>query len=860
MIDFEKLTVKAQEALRQAHSIASEYGNQQLMPEHILKAMLADESGAAAQVLKKTGADLYKITGSLETAMNKLPKVSGISEVYISKETDVMASAAVKKAAEFKDEYVNTEHFMLAMADDKNSAAGNVLINNGASYDIILKAMREVRGGQRVTDRNPEDKYRALSKYGTDLVAAAAAGKIDPVIGRDAEIRRVMQVLSRRTKNNPVLIGEAGVGKTAVAEGVAVRIMKGDAPENLKDKRVIALDISAMVAGAKYRGEFEERLKAVLKEIKDSGGKIILFIDEIHTLVGAGKTEGAMDAANILKPSLSRGELRAIGATTLDEYRRYIEKDPALERRFQPVMVNEPSVDDTISILRGLKEKYEVHHGVRIKDGAVVAAANLSNRYIQGRFLPDKAIDLMDEAASKIKMEIDSMPAEMDSIERRLRRLEIEKEAVKKEPGEKETAAKLKEITADIEALKEKKNAFGARWGREKEVIEKMRAAKKNIEIKKQEEEKFEREGNLEAVARIRYGELAQLDKEIKALENELAKLTKEGTLLKEEVDEEDVAAVVSQWTGIPVSKMLEGEAGKLMKMEENIKQSLVGQDGAVEAVANAIRRARAGISEEARPMGTFLFLGPTGVGKTELARALSRFLFDDEKAMIRIDMSEYMEKHEVSRLIGAPPGYVGYEEGGQLTEAVRRKPYSVILFDEVEKAHSDVFDILLQVLDDGRLTDGQGRVVDFKNSVIIMTSNIGSEKISSSGDNDSIKKEVLEEVRRRFKPEFINRLDEIIVFNRLSKENIYGIVRIQADELKKRLKEKGIMLEIDGNAVKLIAEEGFDEVYGARPLKRIIRSRIENELAKLIISGSLTEGKTIVVEAKDGFLISKIK
>ncbi|MBN2754923.1 MAG: ATP-dependent chaperone ClpB [Candidatus Goldbacteria bacterium] len=859
-MDFEKLTVKAQEALRQAHSIASEYANQQLMPEHILKAMLSDESGAASQVLKKTGADFNKVLAGVETAINKLPKVSGISEVYMSKETGAMASSAVKKAAEFKDEYVNTEHFLLAMADDKKSAAGNVLVNNGAAYDVLLKAMRDVRGGQRVTDRNPEDKYRALSKYGTDLVAAAAAGKIDPVIGRDAEIRRVMQVLSRRTKNNPVLIGEAGVGKTAVAEGVAVRVMKGDCPDNLKDKRVIALDISAMVAGAKFRGEFEERLKAVLKEIKDAGGNIILFIDEIHTLVGAGKTEGAMDAANILKPSLSRGELRAIGATTLDEYRKYIEKDPALERRFQPVMVNEPSVDDTISILRGLKEKYEVHHGVRIKDAAVVAAANLSNRYIQGRFLPDKAIDLMDEAASKIKMEIDSMPAEMDSIERRLRRLEIEKEAVKKESGEKETAAKLKELTADIEDLKEKKNAFGARWGREKEVIEKMRAAKKNIEIKKQEEEKFEREGNLEAVARIRYGELAQLDKEIKGLENELAKLTKEGTLLKEEVDEEDVAAVVSQWTGISVSKMLEGEAGKLMKMEDNIKQSLVGQDGAVEAVANAIRRARAGISEEARPMGTFLFLGPTGVGKTELARSLSRFLFDDEKAMIRIDMSEYMEKHEVSRLIGAPPGYVGYEEGGQLTEAVRRKPYSVILFDEVEKAHSDVFDILLQVLDDGRLTDGQGRVVDFKNSVIIMTSNIGSEKISSSGDNDSIKKEVLEEVRRRFKPEFINRLDEIIVFNRLSKENIYGIVRIQADELKKRLKDKGIMLEIDENAVKLIADEGFDEVYGARPLKRIIRSRIENELAKLIISGSLTEGKTIVVEVKDGFLVSKIK
>ncbi len=860
MINFEKLTVKAQEAVKEAYSIASEYGNQQILPEHILKAVLADESGAASEILKKAGVDMKKINNDTQAAIDKLPKVSGISEIYMSKETDAMAALAVKKAQEFRDEYVNTEHFLLAMAQDKNSGAGAVLFKNGADEALILKAMRDIRGGQRVTDQNPEDKYRALSKYGTDLVAAATAGKIDPVIGRDAEIRRVMQVLSRRTKNNPVLIGEAGVGKTAVAEGVAVRIMKGDAPENLKDKRVIALDISAMVAGAKYRGEFEERLKAVLKEIKDSEGKIILFIDEIHTLVGAGKTEGAMDAANILKPSLARGDLRAIGATTLDEYRKYIEKDPALERRFQPVTVDEPSVEDTVSILRGLKEKYEVHHGVRIKDAAVVAAAALSNRYIQGRFLPDKAIDLMDEAASKIKMEIDSMPAEMDTIERKLRRLEIEKEAVKKEPGEKETKAKLNELTAEIEGLKEKKNAFSAKWAREKETIEKMRSAKKEMEAKKREEEKLEREGDLEGVARIRYGELTRLDKEVKELELKLAALRKEGTFLKEEVDEEDIAAVVSQWTGIPVSKMVEGEAGKLMRMEEELKKRVVGQDAAVESVADAIRRARAGISEESRPMGTFLFLGPTGVGKTELARALSEFLFDDEKAMIRIDMSEYMEKHEVSRLIGAPPGYVGYEEGGQLTEAVRRKPYSVILFDEIEKAHSDVFDILLQVLDDGRLTDGQGRVVDFKNSVIIMTSNIGTSHISSAEDNNTVREKVTEEIKLRFKPEFINRIDEIVVFNRLSKDNIYDIVRIQVQALKNRLAEKGINLEVAESAVKLIADEGYDETYGARPLKRIIRSRIENELAKLIISGSLAEGKTISIEQEDGFLASKIK
>ncbi|MCX8094134.1 MAG: AAA family ATPase, partial [Candidatus Goldbacteria bacterium] len=701
------------------------------------------------------------------------------------------------------------------------------------------------------------DKYNALSKYGIDLVAAAAAGKIDPVIGRESEIRRVMQVLSRRTKNNPVLIGEAGVGKTAVAEGVAIRIVNKDCPENLKNKRVIALDISAMLAGAKYRGEFEERLKAVLKEVKNSNGNIILFIDEIHTLVGAGRAEGAMDAANILKPSLARGELRAIGATTIDEYRKYIEKDPALERRFQPILINEPTVEDTISILRGLKEKYEVHHGVRIKDSAIIAAAKLSARYIQGRFLPDKAIDLMDEAASKIKMEVDSMPAEIDTIERKLRRLEIEREAFKKEGESKE---KLDSINKEIEELKKQEDILKKQWKNEKETIEKIRVIKKIIEEKKQKEEQLEREGKFEDVAKIRYGEIPELTKQLNELEQKINELRKSGTFLKEEVDEEDIAKVVSAWTGIPVSKMIEAESDKLLNMENKIKERIIGQDEAVEAVSNAIRRSRANISEETKPMGSFLFLGPTGVGKTELAKALAEFLFDNEQAMVRIDMSEYMEKHSVARLIGAPPGYVGYEEGGQLTEAVRRKPYSVILFDEIEKAHQDVFNILLQILDDGRLTDGHGKVVDFKNTIIIMTSNIGTNLIIKEDNTEDIKEEILDELKKYFKPEFLNRLDEIIIFNKLSKENINNIVKLQLTKLKDRLKQKNINFEYSDALVEYISEIGFDEIYGARPIKRVIKNYLENEIAKLIISGKLVENKTIFIDVKEKNIISRIK
>ncbi len=855
MINIEKLTIKAQEVLKNAQSIASEYGNQQIMPEHLLKAIIDDEDGVVISILKKIGINIEMLKQSIIDEIQKFPKVGGVSEVYLSKDLEKILNDSFKKAQGLNDEYINTEHFILSMVDDDRLSAYKILHKYGINKDKLLSAMREIRGGHRITDQNPEDKYNALSKYGIDLVAAAAAGKIDPVIGRDNEIRRVMQVLSRRTKNNPVLIGEAGVGKTAVAEGVAIRIVNKDCPENLKNKRVIALDISAMLAGAKYRGEFEERLKAVLKEVKNSNGNIILFIDEIHTLVGAGRTEGAMDAANILKPSLARGELRAIGATTIDEYRKYIEKDPALERRFQPVLITEPSIEDTISILRGLKEKYEVHHGVRIKDSALIAAAKLSARYIQGRFLPDKAIDLMDEAASKIKMEVDSMPAEIDVIERKLRRLEIEREAFKKEGESKE---KLENINKEIEEIKRQSEVLRNKWQKEKETIEELRKIKKMIDDKKQLEEQLERQGDFEKVAKIRYGEIPELNKKLKELEDKINELRKDGTFLKEEVDEEDVAKVVSAWTGIPVSKMMEKEADKLLNMEKKIKERLIGQDDAVEAVSNAIRRARANISEETKPMGSFLFLGPTGVGKTELAKALAEFLFDDEQAIIRIDMSEYMEKHSVARLIGAPPGYVGYEEGGQLTEQVRRKPYSVILFDEIEKAHPDVFDIFLQILDEGRLTDGKGKVVDFKNTVIIMTSNIGTQLIMKNNIED-IKEEVQGELKKYFKPEFLNRLDEVIIFNKLNKDNVNEIVKIQLLKLRNRLKEKNINIEFTENLIKHIANIGYDEIYGARPVKRAIKNYIENEIAKLIISGKIGENKTILIDFKEDNIYYKI-
>jgi ATP-dependent Clp protease ATP-binding subunit ClpB len=857
MINIDKFTIKAQEILKNAHSIASENGNQQIMPEHILKAILDDEDGVVFEILKKIGVNINHIKEKINDVINKLPKVGGVSEIYLSREMEELINLAFKKAQELNDEYINTEHFILAIVEKKDSNAGRILNEAGINTNLLLNAMKEIRGGQRITDQNPEDKYNALSKYGIDLVAAAAAGKLDPVIGREAEIRRVMQVLSRRTKNNPVLIGEAGVGKTAVAEGVAIRIVNKDCPENLKNKRVIALDISAMLAGAKYRGEFEERLKAVLKEVKNANGNIILFIDEIHTLVGAGRTEGAMDAANILKPYLARGELRAIGATTIDEYRKYIEKDPALERRFQPVLINEPTIEDTISILRGLKEKYEVHHGVRIKDSALIAAAKLSARYIQGRFLPDKAIDLMDEAASKIKMEVDSMPAEIDTIERKLRRLEIEREAFKKEEESKE---KIEKINKEIEELRKQEEILKNKWQNEKKTIEQIREIKKSIDEKKQLEEKYEREGHFEKVAKIRYGEIPELNKKLKELEDQINILRKDGTFLKEEVDEEDIAKVVSLWTGIPVSKMLEKEADKLLNMENKIKERLIGQDGAVEVVANAVRRGRANISEETKPLGSFLFLGPTGVGKTELARSLAEFLFNDEEAMIRIDMSEYMEKHSVARLIGAPPGYVGYEEGGQLTEAVKRRPYSVILFDEIEKAHPDIFNVLLQILDDGRLTDGKGKVVNFKNTIIILTSNIGTQFIMENNYNENIKEQIFEELKKYFKPEFLNRLDEIIIFNKLSKEDIKNIVRLQLNKLKNRLKEKEINIEYSENVVDYIAEAGFDEIYGARPIKRTIKNLIENEIAKLIIAGKLTSGKTLFLDEKDKMIVSKIR
>ncbi len=859
MINFDKLTIKAQEAIKNAHSLSSENNNQQIMPEHIFYAMLSDDESVVVNILKKIGININELKSDIRNLIDKLPKITRVSEIYLSKETNEMLDMALKKMQELKDEFINTEHFLLAFTDINYKEIKDLIEKHKIKAIDILNVMREIRGGQRITDQNPEDKYNALRKYGIDLVERTAAGKLDPVIGRDMEIRRVMQVLSRRTKNNPVLIGEAGVGKTAIAEGVAIRIFKGDVPDNLKDKKVFMLDLSALVAGTKFRGEFEERLKAVIKEVVSLEGKIILFIDELHTLVGAGRAEGSMDAANILKPALARGELRVIGATTLKEYRLYIEKDPALERRFQPILVSEPTVEDTISILRGLKEKYEVHHGVRIKDSALVAAAVLSDRYIQGRFLPDKAIDLIDETASKIKMEIESMPVEIDEIERKLRRLEIEREAVKKEEQDENVKKRLEELNKEINELKDKQEKLKNKWAKEKEIIQEIRKIKSEIDKKKIEEEQYEISGNFEKVAKIRYGDLIDLDKKLKEYEKKLEEITKDSVMLKEEVDEEDVAKTVSNWTGIPVSKMLQAETEKFLHIANILKKRVIGQDDAVEAISNAIIRSRAGISEGKRPLGTFLFLGPTGVGKTELAKALAEFLFNDENSIIRLDMSEYMEKHEVSKLIGAPPGYVGYEEGGQLTEKVRRRPYSVVLFDEIEKAHSDVFNILLQVLDEGRLTDGQGRNIDFKNTVIIMTSNIATDIIMSNNIS-SINEEINKELRRYFKPEFLNRIDEIIIFNKLIINVIIKIVDLQIEKLVKRLEEKNIKIKISDKAKEYLAEKGYDEKFGARPLKRVIQKEIENSIAQMIISGKLKEGQTIEIDLKDNFLLSKIK
>ncbi len=847
-MDFNRFTEKLQEAVRAAQGKAVRYGNQQIDVPHLLAALLEQEGGLASSILTRAGVNVEALGRKLAGEVERLPKVSGaasgIDQIYVTPRLSKLLTSAEDEAAKLKDEYVSVEHVLLAALD---------LTDLGATRERLMQALREVRGSQRVTSQNPEATYEALERYGRDLTKLAAAGKLDPVIGRDEEIRRVIQVLSRRTKNNPVLIGEPGVGKTAIVEGLALRIVRGDVPEGLKNKRVVSLDMGALIAGAKYRGEFEERLKAVLKEVQEAAGEIVLFIDELHTVVGAGKTEGSMDAGNLLKPMLARGELHCIGATTLDEYRKYIEKDAALERRFQPVRVDEPSVEDTISILRGLKERYELHHGVRIKDAALVAAAVFSNRYIADRFLPDKAIDLVDEAGSRLRTEIDSMPAELDETRRRIMQLEIEREALRKEK-DKASKERLSKLEKELANLKAESDALTAQWQGEKDAVQRLRALREQVEQTKVEIGRAERQYDLNRAAELKYGKLVGLERQLAEEDEKFAKQKSGPRLIKEEVDEEDIAEVVSRWTGVPVTKLLEGEMQKLLHLDEELHKRVVGQDEAVTAVAEAVIRARSGLADPDRPVGSFIFLGPTGVGKTELARALAAFLFDDERAMIRIDMSEYQEKHTVARLVGAPPGYVGYEEGGQLTEAVRRRPYSVVLFDEIEKAHHDVFNVMLQVLDDGRLTDGQGRTVDFKNTIVVMTSNVGSSRILEhrggfeGADYEAMKAAVLEEMSGHFRPEFLNRVDEIIVFHALSEEHLKQIVEIQLGRVRARLADRHITLTLTDAARADLVHTGYDPRYGARPLKRAIQKKIETPLGRLLLQGAIKDGQTVTV------------